>query len=155
MAFTSPRQLPHLPLVQICVPAIHSPVLLPQLCFAPSLQLQPAPSSVIPLQSSSIPLQLSGFGLISPTHALHLFCVHVCKPERHAPRSLPQGLVSPSLHTHPALPSSMVPLQSSSMLLQVSGEGRICPLHGPHCPVVQSWLPCLQGLTFAVPVGPV
>src|SRR5262245_19946566 len=50
--------------------------------------------------------------------------------------------------------SSVVALQSSSSPLQDSVLGRTSPVHGPHTPPTQYWIPALQTPTPAVPAVP-
>ncbi len=88
-----------------------------QLALVPAQQ--PKPSSHVPLQSSSTPLQTSAGGMQVPSaHVLSQVCIPV----------LPQLVVHDWLEpwTH-AKVSSAVPLQSSSIPLQISAGGMQAP----------------------------
>src|SRR5439155_1280031 len=113
---TAPAHEPHAPDAHDCVPCLHAPTLLPQVRSA--LSAQEHPSSAVPLQSSSIPLHVSGCGPMLPTQISHAPFTQVCPPCLHAPTLLPHKRTAPFVHWHP---SSAVPSQSSSMPLHVSG----------------------------------
>jgi len=87
---------------------------------------QPIPSSHIPSQSSSMPLQVSAGGLQSPPDGSWQRSVH--SPDPCVPHEVVQPTVSPPAQ---GKPSSSVPLQSSSAPLQDSAGGA-------HSPTVQS-----------------
>src|SRR4051812_48764290 len=130
-------QLPHAPFAHACDPGLQAPTLLPQTCTAPFRQVHP--SSVVPLQSSSAPLHVSGPGSTAPVHALHAPWVHAWVPCRHAPTPLPHKRTTPSVHAHP---SSTCPSQfSSTCPSHVSGPGPTPPRHEPHAPCTHVWLP--------------
>src|SRR5688572_15175773 len=66
-----PVQVLHAPLLQVCVPTVHSPALTPQGLVSPFLHVQPL--SVTPSQSlSMLSLHTSGCGSWSPVQAPHV-----------------------------------------------------------------------------------
>src|SRR5512140_144515 len=81
------------------------------------------PLSIVPSQSLSLPSQISPVGPIAPTHTM-LPAWHLLSPWRHSPTPLPHfaGCGIPFLSTSGLL-SSIVPLQSLSLLSQISGAG--------------------------------
>src|SRR5205807_579950 len=102
-----------------------------------------SPSSVCPLQLSSIPLQVSvpaGPGVqVCGAPPWQLLTVRTQAP-------IPQD-VCPR-------PSSVCPLQLSSVPLQLSATGVTWPVQEPHAPPAHSCVPLLQGPTPWVPGGP-
>src|ERR1035437_2187524 len=109
------------------------------------MQLQP--SSIAPLQLSSIPLpQISAPGLLG-VQVEALPAVQAATVTWHAPR--PQVVV-PS-----AEGSSTVPLQSSSTPLQTSADGRTWPMQGPSTPLTHWEVPARQAPPPRVALGPV
>src|SRR5262245_48731538 len=133
---TEPAQVVHWPETQVCVPATHSPVSVPQPRVEPSMQLQP--SSTRPSQLSSRPLQVSVVGLIAPTQVPQAPAVQVCVPLWHTPVSMPHGCVRSS---------STIPSQSSSMLLHFSATAVMPPMHAPYAPPVHIDCPTAQAPT--------
>src|SRR5439155_1192956 len=82
-------------------------------------------SSTRPLQSSSTPLQVSGVGPVEPLQTLVPFW-HMMVPAAHAPwqpAGVPPGQLVPQATPTSVSLSSTMPLQSSSMPLQISGIG--------------------------------
>src|SRR3990167_4593209 len=131
----SPRaQVPH-------IPVLHS--------SGGSAGLHRHPSSTSASQSLSTPSQISESGPMYPTppHApQYPSALHVWVPETHAPTSLPQGMASPGMQSHP---SSMLPSQSSSREFQSSASGPVSPRQSPQVPaMVQVWSPSEQAPTF-------
>ena len=121
--FTPPAHAPQRPFTQVSVPGRQIPtVARPHDRVVPSRQSHP--SSTIPSQSSSPPLQSSVAGPIAPRHVPHTPAAQVSVPGRQSPTLLPHGR---------AMPSTM-PSQSSSVPLQVSPPvtGSRCPSHGPN-----------------------
>src|SRR5258706_14125325 len=101
---------------------------------------QPQPSSSVPSQLSSLPLQSSDAGSRSPAPDPQSLptplasSAHVCVPSRQRP--VARAAVGPSQHARTApggqrQSSSTVPSQSSSMPLQRSELGSTTPLHAP------------------------
>lgn len=106
-------------------------------------------SSVSPLQlSSRLLLQISwSLGFVVPMHSLHIPFMHVIMPCLQMPMFDPQGFVCELLHWH-VIWSSVRPLQSSSIPLQISLAGSVCPVHLDHEPFMQVFIPCLHLPTF-------
>src|SRR5206468_4126015 len=126
-----PAQLPHTPAEQVWLPVAQ----VPRQARVRLLATAPL-SSMSPLQSSSTLLQLSAVGETPPEQAPQTPEEQVWLPVLQAPTLLPQILVR-LLAITPL--SSMSPLQSSSMSLQVSGVGPRLPTQAPQLPAVQVW----------------
>ena len=107
-----------MPITHWVAPGSQAPVPVPHGC-ASSTTL----SSMMPLQSSSMPLHRSGDGPTSPAHWRPPFTQTVM-PFMHAPVSL-----APQAAPTPVGVLSITPLQSSSRPLQSSGEGPVWPVH--------------------------
>ena len=101
--------------MQLRVPGEHDPAELPQVAPPPGL-----PSSTLPSQSSSSPLQTSGAGPLPPTQVSPP-PMHIWVPLVHSPAELPHAAPPPGL------PSSVAPSQSSSSPLQLSVPGPVPP----------------------------
>src|SRR5690606_38906180 len=102
---------------QCLTPAVHSPASVPQLA-PPS----GSPSSTVPSQSSSSPLQVSATGPTAPSHTITP-PRHISVPLTHSPTALPHA------PPPPGLPSSIEPSQSSSRPLHDSGPPPVAPTH--------------------------
>src|ERR1041385_4393577 len=79
------------------------------------------PSSIVPSQSSSSPLQISVDGPVPPMHCT-VPATQWFVPWTHVPVPLPQRAPPPGS------PSSTMPLQSLSTLSQISARGTTTPL---------------------------
>ena len=110
------------------------------------MQLQP--SSTLPLQLSSSPLQSS---VVAVAVAL--------QDSTPAVQTETPPLQIPNLPVAQYFPASMGlssanPLQSSSFPLHTSVPGRTSPTQAPQAPETQTWMPALQMPTPRVPPGP-
>ena len=112
------------------------------------------PSSVTPLQSSSVPSQSSAsvFGWTFGTH------FGVVSPISHFFVPAWQGVAAycgrKQTSPTPLTPSSFCPLQSSSRPLQISTVGIFWPVQVLNWPFTQACLPGMQVPCPAVPGGP-
>ncbi len=98
---------------QVSTPGLHSPTSLPQ---APPVGTD---SSTLPSQSSSAPLQVSAVPPVAPSQ-IRLPPMQRSVPGMQAPVLEPQEVPG-------SVPSSTLPLQSSSRVLQISAEGPTAP----------------------------
>ena len=111
------------------------PVEVPQLPPPPG-----SPSSMVPSQSSSSPLQSSAVGPVSPVQT-SAPPMHCSRPWSQVPVPVPQSR-PPS-----GLPSSVMPSQSSSSPLQSSVVGLVAPMH-VIAPLVQASVPVVHSPTL-------
>src|SRR5690349_1007441 len=137
---TPPAQV-SAPPAQVSVPVRQAPIIEPQEPPPPGL-----PSSVVPSQSSSRPLQRSVVGPTSPAQ-LSEPPMQVVVPRTHSPVSVPQAAPPPGLL------SSMFESQSSSIELQVSVPGRTSPVQ-TSAPAVQTMVPVEQAPTSEPQTAP-
>src|SRR5690349_6880514 len=99
-------------------------------------------SSIAAVEQSSTDCGVACWQLIDPfTHVIAPIAQTPCPGSEHA---------APP----PGLPSSTMPLQSSSVVLQASVPGVTSPMHAPHAPPTQVCVPALQGPTPCVPCDP-